>query len=92
MTEFLVSVILVLFYLLFLEQWTIVLQRRRIKELSKRPVGKVISAKLTDDGLLVSGEIWDPVVKEKMAQNLTGLSIGPFKGVSLDRPQDRDSS
>lgn len=32
-TSFLVSVILVLFYSLFLSQWTIVLQRRRIKEL-----------------------------------------------------------
>lgn len=33
MTEFLVAVILALFYSLFLSQWTIVLQRRRIKEL-----------------------------------------------------------
>jgi hypothetical protein len=78
--EFLVAVIFCLFYLLILERYTIVLQRRRIKELEKRPVGQIISAELTDSGLLMKGELWDEAVKTKIAQDVIGLSIGPFKG------------
>lgn len=59
--------------------WVIHLLRkikRLERELADRPVGRVISTTLTEEGLLVKGEIFGKGVLEKMAQDMVGMSIG----------------
>lgn len=87
MIEFLVAVILCLYYVVFLQRWLIVEERRaHRRELSRRPVGRIVSAEITDAGLLMKGEIWSPEVKAKLAQDLTGFSIkGPEDAIDEEK-------
>lgn len=59
----------------------IVIHQRRVikrlyKEIANQPIGRIISSELTDDGLLVKGEIFSDEVWAKMRDDLPGMSIG----------------
>jgi hypothetical protein len=91
MTEFLVAVILCLWYIVFLQRWQLVSERRACRrEMAKRPVGQIISAEITDAGLLMKGEIWAPEVKAKMVQDLTGFSIHGSENLIKGRLEEKD--
>lgn len=56
------------------------IQQRKIKRLEKRikdqPIGRIVKAELTEEGLMMTGQIFSPEVWDKMAGDLEGMSIG----------------
>jgi hypothetical protein len=72
--------IVFLLILVVAQTWLLVRITRRNQELaqkaSERPVGRVLSAEITGDGLMVTGEIYDDSVWAKMSQDVVGMSIG----------------
>lgn len=88
-------VLIGMFILAYVQQRHINRQNRQIKELQKRPVGRILSSKLTDEGLMVEGEIWDENTRKRISEGVTThLSMGPFQPsdpYTIFRPPTRPS-
>lgn len=61
--------------------------QRLEQALKDRPIGRVTSAEITKDGLLVTGQIFDAAVWDKMTGDVEGISIG----YSPDHPTPPDT-